>query len=202
MDRPKEYDEMFPPRELERLFDKTLRLILQTGLEDIDTAAIASVSGVDAVQFQSVFPTKQHFLRAIVHWYYIKFAQQMGSIMAMHSDIYSAMESTLNEFAQLCFDRKRDALGLFRPTVVDLCYVDEALWAEFLHHHHIWEELLHEKLRKCQEELKNPQDVLLLTSYFRMTLAGLYELVKLGASEDTIYQTINLALEVVRSRLK
>ncbi|SDQ16384.1 TetR/AcrR family transcriptional regulator [Pseudovibrio sp. Tun.PSC04-5.I4] len=202
MRQVQKYEELFPAKVLENLFDKSIRLILQKGLKVVSVEDIAAESGVNLTLLQEAFPKKQQILRAIVHWYYIKFGQQMCSDMAMHSDIYAAIRTTLIEFAQLCFDRSREGLGLFRPTVVDLCYLDETLWEEFLRYNHVWEEVVHEKLLQCQLELKNPEDIEVLSDYFQMTFVGLYELIKLNTSEKSIYKMIDLSLEVLRSRMK
>ena len=193
---------VLPIPELESLFDTSIRVFLRNGIVTATMEDVAEAIGVSPKTLQVVFGSKQELAVAALRWYYLKYSQQMQSVMAMHSDIYSALQGVLLEFTELCCDDVKAGKGLFWPTLVDLGYVDESLWKEFQNLQFDWEDQIRDKLTQCRDELKTPEDIEVLTSYFIMVFEGLYELVKFGTPREKLYELIDVILEVLACRMK
>ena len=192
----------FPAHVLERLYDRTFRQILRQGLEAVSLEDAARWCDVDPEEMWRAFPDKKSFVETILHWHYTKFSQQLRSVMDMHSDPYAALENALYEFVELCLDRERNGIGMFRSTLIDLCAADEGLWRAFLDYHEVWVDLVREKLIQLDVLLKDPDEIEGLVCYFRMAFVGLYEMVKLKRSEEEIFQAVRLTLETLKARMK
>ncbi|MES0871682.1 TetR/AcrR family transcriptional regulator [Pseudovibrio sp. SCP19] len=196
------FDPAIPIPELENLFDASIRVFLRNGIVTATMDDVAEAVGVSTKTLNAAFGSKRELAVSALRWYYLKYSQQMQSVMAMHSDAYSALQGVLMEFTELCCDDLKAEKGLFWPTLVDLGYVDESLWAEFQNLQFDWEDQIRDKLTQCQDELKSPEDIEILTAYFIMVFEGLYELVKFGTPREKLFALIDVTLEVLGSRMK
>lgn len=192
----------FSARILERLYDRAFRQILRDGLAAVSLDDVAVWCQVDPEDMQTAFPSKKAFVHAILHWHYTKFSQQLRSVMDMHSNPYAALETALYEFVELCLDRERAGIGMFRSTLVDLCAIDEDLWQEFLQYHEVWVDLVRDKLVQSDVLLEDPAEIEGLVCFFRMAFVGLYEMVKLKRPKEDILQAVRLTLEPLKTRMK
>lgn len=196
------YDEFFSVVEQEVFFDKALRVLLRKGLLEASIEDVAELVGVDKEMLTLAFPTERDLLIAALQWYYLKYSQQMRSVMALHSDAYYALYNVLIEFTELCWDQAEAERGLFWPTIVDLGYVDDVLSKEFEKLQFDWEEQIRDKLEQCKAELAKPEDIDTLTCYFMMVFEGIYELVKFKTPKERLYRLIDMSLEPLQSRMK
>ncbi len=193
---------IIPIPELESLFDTSIRVFLRKGIISATLDDVAEAVGVPHKTLMATFATKEDLAVSALRWYYLKYSQQMQSVMAMHSDAYSALEGALFEFVELCCDDLKADKGLFWPTLVDLGYVDDELWKAFKDLQFDWEDQIRDKLTQCRNELINPGDIEVLTSYFIMVFEGLYEMVKFGTPREKLFQLIKVSMEVLGSRMK
>lgn len=196
------YDELFSISDQEDIFDRAIRVLLRKGLLEVSIADVAELLGADKDLLEEAFPTEHDLLVAALQWYYLKYSRQMRSVMALHSDIYSALYNVLVEFTELCWDQTEAERGLFWPTIVDLGYVDQALAQEFEKLQFDWEDQIRDKLEQCKAELSKPEDIDTLTCYFVMMFEGIYELVKFKTPKERLYRVIDMSLETLQSRMK
>ncbi|WP_109314082.1 TetR/AcrR family transcriptional regulator [Pseudovibrio ascidiaceicola] len=191
-----------PIPELENLFDASIRVFLEKGIKAATMKDVSEAVGVSLDTLEDKFTSKQGLVVAALSWYYLKYSQQMQSVMALHSDIYSAMQAAFMEFTELCCDEIKAEKGLFWLTLIDLGYVDKDLWEQFQGLQFNWEDQIRDKLVQCQNELKDPGEIELLTGYFMLIFEGLYEMVKFGMPEEKIFKLIEVSLEALGSRMK
>lgn len=202
MNKLEKCQQAFPAHVLERLYDRAFRQILREGLDAVSLEDTAVWCEVDPNEMRQAFPTKTAFIHTILHWHYTKFSQQLRSVMDMHSNPYAALENALYEFVELCLDRERSGIGMFRSTLIDLCASDDQLWQEFLEYHEVWVKLVREKLVQSAVLLKDPAEIEGLVCFFRMAFVGLYEMVKLKRPKEDVLLAVDLTLETLRARMK
>ncbi len=195
-------EQTFSAATLELLYDHTFREILQLGLKEVSLKQVALEYDIDPDTVTRTFADNKAFVRAILHWHYTKFSLQMRSIIDMHSNPYAALEAALYEFVELCMDRERAGIGMFRATLIDLCATDETLWQEFLNLHEVWVNLVREKLQQSSALLEEPEEIETLVCYFRVVFVGLYEMIKLKRPKEELFMVVNLALETLKSRMQ
>ncbi|EEA92688.1 TetR/AcrR family transcriptional regulator [Pseudovibrio sp. JE062] len=188
--------------EVENIFDTCVRVFLLKGYETSTMEDIAEACSISPEALKGYYATKHDLTFAALRWYYLKFSRHVRDEMAMHSDLYAAMEAVLFAFIEICSDQIHANKGLFLRTFVDISYVDDEVKKEFEVLEADWQGQMLNKFRQCQSELKNPADVEILAYYVRTVIEGFYEMVKFNTPDEVMYQLARVSLEVVESRMK
>lgn len=187
------------PKTLECVFDAALMQIMTKGLERLSLRDIATECHLDIVKLQTVFPSNKAVIEANIHWYFMKYGQQMRSTIDMHDDPFNALKFALFEFIELSIDRKRQGRMLFRPIILDLCCLNNDLRSNFISHNEIWINLVRDKLKSSKID---PDKVEEIAYYYGAVLVGLYEMVKLDVSEETILAAAQISLEPLKTAMQ
>ncbi|WP_208990795.1 TetR/AcrR family transcriptional regulator [Pseudovibrio sp. Tun.PSC04-5.I4] len=188
--------------ELEAIFDKCVQVFLLRGYETSTLDDITKASGVTREFLDQHFSSKQELTSAALRWYYIKYSRQMRTEMAMHSDLYAAMEAVLFAFISISCDQVQAEKGLFVRTFIDISYVDKGLKKEFEALQDDWETQIIDKFTQCQSELKDPTEIDVLAHYFLTVIEGLYELIKYGTPCEMMRKVALISLEVLAAHMK
>ncbi len=191
-----------PPEKVEEIFDKCVRVFLLKGYKSCTMDDIAQAAGCEPDWLKERYPTKPELTAAALRWYHIKYSSNIRSELAIHQDIYAAMEAALFAFIDICFDQLETGRGLFVRTFIDISNVDDTVLQAYQELQDGWEAQILEKFSLCRSELKNPEDAEILACYVITVIEGLYELVKLGKSREVMYKVAILSLNVIESKLK
>ncbi|SFT42410.1 transcriptional regulator, TetR family [Pseudovibrio denitrificans] len=188
--------------EIENLFDQCVKVFLLKGYETSTLEEIAEAGGCTPECIKEHFSTKEELTAAAMRWYYIKYSRQMRAEMAMHQDIYSAMEAVLFAFIEISCDQVHANKGLFVRTFIDIAYVDDVVKKSFEDLQDDWEVQVLDKFNQCKDELKDPSEVEALAHYFLTVIEGLYELIKYGTPCELMYKVAIMSLDTLEVRMK
>ncbi|KZK97640.1 hypothetical protein PsAD5_01874 [Pseudovibrio sp. Ad5] len=188
--------------EAERLFDQCVKVFLLKGYETCTLDDIGEAAGCSGDCVKEHFTSKQELAAAAMRWYYIKYSRHMRAEMAMHQDIYSAMEAVLFAFIEISCDQVHANKGLFVRTFIDISNVDEFVKNSFEELQNDWEHQVLDKFKQCKLELKDDADIEVLAHYFLTVIEGLYELIKYGTPCDLMYKVAVASLGVLEAHMK
>lgn len=187
---------------VETLFDQCVKVFLLKGYETCTLEDIAEASGCSLDCVKEHFSGKPQLTAAAMRWYYIKYSRNMRTEMAMHQDIYAAMEAVLFTFIGISCDQIHAKKGLLVRTFIDISYVDDFVRKTFEDLQDDWEFQITDKFNQCRMELKEDADIEVLAHYFLTVIEGLYELIKYGTPCEIMYKVAELSLGVLEQNMK
>jgi len=172
------------------------------GLEAASMADLAQASGISEEQLLKDYKTTQGVLRAAITWYFNKYSRMLNAEMAMHADLYAAMEALLRSVIDLCFDLQASNRKHSLRTIFELSLQDEQYRASFEEMFGVWTENVHEKVAQFSSDLKDPSETEVLTHYVLAVMEGLYDLIRYGAQKEMMHQVVDMSLIVIAAKMK
>ncbi|SFT42380.1 transcriptional regulator, TetR family [Pseudovibrio denitrificans] len=188
--------------ELETALDSCVKVFMLQGFQHATLEDLAIASGTSRDFIEGHFATKEQFCAAALRWYFAKFYRQLRSVLALHSEIYPAVEAVLYEFIELSREQYVAGTAMRFHTLMDIAGLDPDLSEELRKmkleglEHFIY------KFSECEKELINPGEAKALAQYFATIFEGISIMVQHGMSHDDLYKMANFSMEVLANHLK
>lgn len=163
---------------------------------------IAVASGTSREFIEQHFATKEQFCSAALHWYFSKFYRQLRSVLALHSELFPAVEAVLYEFIELSCEQYDAGTALRFHTLMDIANLDEGLAEELRKMKVEGMEHFLSKFTQCKGELAGHEEATGLAQFYTTVFEGISIMVQNGMSRDALYTVANLSLEVLATHLK
>ncbi|SDQ95768.1 hypothetical protein [Pseudovibrio sp. Tun.PSC04-5.I4] len=187
---------------LEEVLDDCLKLLLLRGYEEASLEELAVAGGTYKGFILSHFTTKKQFCMAAVKWHFSKNMRQLGAILAIHSEIYSAVEALLYEYIELVTEQCRAGKGILFHSLLDICRLDADLIMTLAEIKRDATERFMLKFIQCEVDLKVPAEAAGLAAFYITVVEGLAVQARAGMSSNSLYQTADFSLVVLGRRLK
>lgn len=158
---------------------------------------LAQASGSSKEFIEVHFATKEQFCAAALHWYFSKFYRQLRSVLALHSEIYPAVEAMLYEFIELSREQYVAGTALRFHTLMDIAGLDPDLSKELQKMKREGMEHFISKFTQCKDELKDEQDAKPLAQFYMTVFEGISIMVQHGMPPEDLYKMAGFSLEVL-----
>ncbi|SDQ95788.1 DNA-binding transcriptional regulator, AcrR family [Pseudovibrio sp. Tun.PSC04-5.I4] len=172
------------------------------GFQHATLEDVAAASGTSREFIEQHFATKEQFCSAALRWYFSKFYRQLRSVLALHSELYPAVEAVLYEYIELSCEQYDAGTALRFHTLMDIAGLDEDLAEELRKMKVEGMEHFLFKFTQCKGELTGNDEATGLAQFYSTVVEGLSIMVQNGMSHDALYKTANLSLEVLENHLK
>ncbi len=188
--------------ELETALDSCVKVFMLQGFEHATLEDLANASGTSKDFLEEHFATKEQFCAAALRWYFTKFYRQLRSVLALHSELYPAVEAVLYEFIELSREQYTAGTALRFHTLMDIVELDEELSAELRALKVEGMDHFTSKFTQCKGELHDHEEALALAQYYATVFEGLSVMVQHGMSHNDLYKMASLSLEVLSNHLR
>ncbi|WP_275078324.1 TetR/AcrR family transcriptional regulator [Pseudovibrio sp. Ad37] len=188
--------------ELETALDSCVKVFMLQGFQHSTLEDLAVASGTSRNFIEKHFATKEQFCAAALRWYFSKFYRQLRSVLALHSELYPAVEAVLYEFIELSREQYDAGTAMRFHTLMDIAELDPELSEELRKMKLEGMEHFIYKFTQCKGELQTDDEATSLAKFYTTVFEGLSIMVQHGMSHEDLYSMANLSLEVLANHLK
>ncbi|QUS57556.1 TetR/AcrR family transcriptional regulator [Pseudovibrio brasiliensis] len=153
--------------DVEHRFDTCVQVLLMKGLESSTMADLAQACGIPEKEFVQEYTSKQGVIQAANTWYFRKYTRHLNTEIAMHADLYSAVEALLLSVIDIAFDLKASDKRHSVRTLMELALLDDQFRDNMDEMFAAWYGQLREKVSQFSLELKDPSEIEALTFYVK-----------------------------------